>query len=415
MNAPSEIDPRLSVEEGARLLGVSTGTIRNWIKSRALEAETNGESVRIAYSVLAKAKLLRETELLALPVVREASVTEADVPRGIVGGIISPTDAPDRRFSLQDGLALAAWKRGDQIAEPRGRALLVEPPKRLSVPTEWATDYSGRYGAWIQYMLGHKDPAKLPPTFWDTRTCPDFIPPAGIFRAWYGGFSCSVEENDIGPMRRFTVIARTAVWTVENGKLILLPEDDEFDDVDGSHRAGQEPPEYAAMNRRYRELQLAWKEAWFQRRRELRALGIDLGTLPEPLCFEGRDRVEIIRRYHREHWSPADLPDWFFATDECPTFVPPTSVFRFEYGECAYDPRIGGYSTPIKTSAGWTQMMFEPTVTFIPAMVQSGDRGCYPEGSTPAESAEANLRYDLAEEQWREEWRQRGQWLAANG
>lgn len=257
------------------------------------------------------------------------------------------------------------------------------------------------------YMVRHGDPAKIPAAFWDTRVCPEFVPPVGVFRAWYGG--CGAVEEDHGSIRQCTAVARTAVWSSHEGRLVRHPAKDLWTVVDGiGYEPGAEPPEFAAMNLRYRELERAWYEAWHRRRGELLRSGQSMRFVPDGLAFEKRDRAATVDRYHREHQSPSDLPDWFFLTDECPPFVPPTGVFRFEYGSQFIDPRSGETHTWIRSSAGWTQLIGEPAVTFIPADERHHSvAGAYPEGTMPAKSVPANQRWDLALLEWEEEWRRR--------
>lgn len=409
----SESDPTwLTVDEAARLAGVSSGTVRNWIKSGALPAETTNGSTRIDSKVFVEAKLLRETELLNLQAVKQADVSAADVTTARLGGVVVPTAAPDRRFSIRDGLALAAWKQGGALPEETPQAApCEEAPSRDARPIVPPVDRSGRVEALFEYMTMHADPAKIPVVFWDTRVCPDFVPPVGVFRAWYAG--SGAVEDESGPIRFCTAIARSATWVVRDGSLEGLPTDDTWQMVEGCGREpGSEPPEYAAVNLRYRELARAWHEAWRGRRRELLASGVRIEALPDALAFEGRDRVAAIDRYHREYQSPADLPDWFYATEECPPFVPPTGVFRWEFGETYIDPRSGETRTWVRTSPGWSQQVGEASVTFVPGQDRHHSvAGVHPRGATPSEHAEANLRYELAAQEWVEEWRQRRDFL----
>lgn len=406
---------RLSVDEAAHAAGVVPNTVRNWIKEGLLSAETDEGTTLIDHDVFVQAKLLRQVDLLSLPWVKGAAVSEADVIEATGAGIISPTAAPNRRYSIQDGRDVVAWKKGEMPLSRRssGEDESVQQPANESQPemaqpvgATGTTDRSGRWAMLREYITGHGDPAKLPPVFWETRRCPEFVPPLGVYRAWYGGLDFREEHGSV------RVIARSPMWALTHGALVLEPESDDFDfeewDADRERLALGEPPQHAEMNLRYRELRRTWDEAWYQRRRELAEAGLDVEGLPDTLSHEGRDRVRTVERYHRERWSPGDLPDWFFDTEECPPFIPPTGVFRFEYGKSELDPRTGQPRTWIRHSGGWADQVGEPRPVHVPADERSeAVAGVFPEGEVPAVHAEANLRYELAAQQWREEWRQR--------
>ncbi|MBK7583742.1 MAG: hypothetical protein IPI67_26560 [Myxococcales bacterium] len=408
----------LTVDEFARLVGVSPGTVRNWKTSGALPTETVEGTTLVDYAEVAGRKLLRETELLNLPAVKQAQVSETDVTAAIVAGGIAPTAAPDRRYSINDGAALVAWKGGGSAVAVAGVPLEGGPQQNTDstgAALECGPDHSGRFEALIEYVTVHADPARIPATFWDTRVCPEFVPPVGVFRAWYGGRGA--EGDDSGPLQIGTAIGRSATWELEDGQLVQQPATDLFGFAEGDdwHEPGSLPPEYAAVSLRYRELERAWREAWLRRRRELLAAGVSIEALPHALAFERRDRVAAIERYHREHLSPADLPDWFFCTEECPPFVPPTGVFRFEYRESDADPYTGQPRTWVCSTEGWAQEIGKPGVSFIPAQRVHRAPGTFRSGATPPEHGAANQRYGLAEHEWREEWRHRVAFYRAEG
>ncbi len=330
----------LSVEEASRQMGVVPNTVRNWIKAGELTDVGDGTKIQIDVEQLRVARLLREVDLLGLSHVQDAGATAVDVTEAIVQGIIERT--PRRRFSLLDADRLCAWMhRRAGECEARfdpATANSEESPQQPGVSLEeWATDCSGRFEALKEYMLSSRDPGRLPPTFFDVRVMPDFIPPVGVFRAWYGS-SMTIDEEGL-PARSVTMIGRCAVWVAHGNKLIRMPATDGFRLVSpGGLPPGETPPEHAEANLRYAELARVWRDLFRRRRGELRARGISIVTLPDAFSFEGRSRRDAIHRYHREHLSPSDLPDWYFATEECPPFEPPTGVFRYEYGAQAVDP-----------------------------------------------------------------------------
>lgn len=406
---------RLSVDEAAHAAGVVPNTVRNWIKDGLLSAETDEGTTLIDHDVFVQAKLLRQVDLLGLPSVKGAAVSEADVIEATGAGIIFPSAAPNRRYSIQDGRDVVAWKKGEMplSRSSGGGDESVQQPANESQPetaqpagATGTTDRSGRWEMLREYITGHGDPAKLPAVFWESRYCPEFVPPLNVYRSWFGGIVFSEEHGSI------RLVARSPVWVLADGKLVLEPENDAFDfeewDADRERLPLGEPVQHAEMNLRYRELRRAWDEGWYQRRRELVAAGLDVEALPDTLSHEGRDRVRIIERYHVERWSPADLPDWFFDTEECPPFVPPTNVVRFEYGKSDVDPKTGQPRTWIRQSEAWGDSIGEPRPIYFPAEERCRSvPGVFPEGEVPPECADANRRYDLSKQQWEEEWRQR--------
>lgn len=416
---------QLTLEDAAALACVSVGTVRNWINMKMLTAEMIDGAYRVDAATLRGSKLLREKALLARAALREAAIEQADLAQAIECGAVVPIAGSPRLFSLNDADELLRWKRGEWIAptqveddEPRASdnhdgEVVEVPADDASVPLpgdeSHSTHLDVRSSGWpvlVRYITEHRDPYKLPRWYWDTRTCPEFVPPAGVFRYiyWYL-FNADAEGNPCTGIKR----SQGWRWDKQQRKLSPVPEDECFDCEDEvTWPPGREPPKYAKQNLRWRHLRADWQQAWFQRRGELRAQGIDPLSLPIADTSERRDRRAILLRYREEHWAPCDLPDWYWDTDPCPPFEAPTWVSRFEYGEPAHDPAGSG---KMGTWIRWRGMWQHPIgdrVFFEPVNDQlEWEPSVFEEGTVPAQYEENNHEYDLAVMEWQEEYRMR--------
>ena len=127
------------------------------------------------------------------------------------------------------------------------------------------------------------------------------------------------------------------------------------------------------------------------------------------------DRREAIFRYLTQSQSPCDLPAWFWHCSDCPPFVPPVGVFRYEYGEAVFEPDTNDLWTAITCTGGYEVVDGKPRV--IPADPRWGRVSslwhagkCCPPGYEFD-----NLQYDLAIEEWYAQYRRFGCGKAAVG
>lgn len=400
----------LSVEDAARLLGVSDNSIRNWIRSGALPYSEKNDKKQVLPSVLRQQKLLREKDLLNRGELIDADIEATDLAAAIASGAVVPSDDKIRRFSLEDAEALLGFKKGtwspapppppqpapvleaEPVERPSAIAVVARAPETLPVGSEY-------WSVLLEYVAGHQDPFKLPETFWDTRTCPEFIPPAGVFRFTYGAIAFDEERGCC------TCIKRSEGWA--GGKLV--PENPQFAiQRKVIVKAGQDHPAHKLENLRWHQLKRDWEAAWYLRRRRLRAQGVDPMTvayLPTP---EPKDRRALLERYRDEHWTEADLPDWFWDSDEPPAFEPPTQACRFEYGKQAPDPEGSGTpGTWIRRTGIWQhpigdRVFFEPAeehFEWVP--------GAFAERDIPPAYEQETRRYDQHVQAWHREWERR--------
>jgi hypothetical protein len=250
----------------------------------------------------------------------------------------------------------------------------------------------------VNYIFGHKDPYRIRPEFWDVRTCPEFVAPAGIFLHYWGPYS---HDDDDGGS--YQCVLRTAGFLGNAGDFTALPEDNVAEEHDGlGHAPYSDVDEYALNNRRWRETKAAWEDAFYKRRLQLRQAGVDVSLFPQDRTSARRDRTALLERYHERAMKPCDLPDWFWDTDDEPQFEPPTGVASFEWGEVVDGP--SGPVTCIAESERWEQLMdgvhyygAEPCCHSLPGVHRAPE-------PLPAEYAERNVRWRREREAWRQEW-----------
>jgi excisionase family DNA binding protein len=400
-----------TVAQAADYMLVSDNTVRNWLKERRLEFEFDSQGLTIiALSKLRAAKVLQAANVLDR--LKADGVTDEDIVRAVAEEAAHPS--PDSRYSVEDADAVAKFKKGTwKRPEPTTTAVEPEEPGVVSavamknpVPVE-PDEYLVRTGRWeelVKYIVSpYRDPMRIRANYWDTRDCPEFVPSAGIFRFTYGALCIDMLDQETT-----NYIRRSEGWFVSNGRPVPAPEEKELEVSDEGPvwPPGGEVPKYKIYNDRWRHQRMAWEEAWYQRHRQLRAQGKNVLTLPSSAPAEQRNEVKLRAKYHDEGWGAADLPDWFWDTDECPVFEPPNEVCRYVYGEQAEDPDTGEVVTYIRSSAchAWSMDFcvdnpgnerFDKTP------------GRYAAGSTPAKYEHQNRQWDAAERAWLEEWKRR--------
>lgn len=433
----------LTVNTAATFMRVSDNTPYNWIKNGWVEGEQRDGTTVIALSKLRRAKVLRHVDVrnhlatqgiqdkgnqpdLVARTIADAVAAGAATPllRSAVQSAASP---PDSRFSLEDVEAIVAFYGGNwKPTDPPPPSAAAEGPSREpkragagnAVPLDPAEFVLRGRGAVLEdYIVNHREPMDLPKTFWDTRDCPEFVPAAGVFRYtyWRVGYIEEETEESVGEVPVLvTWIRRSKGWLAKGGRPVPAPENEEFDfdrTIPVPWPPGKEVPSYELENQRWRQQRMQWEHAWSVRMRELRAMGIDLMTLPTCASIEPRNRQALLRKYHEEGWGPSDLPDWFWDTEECPPFEPPNGVGRYEYGEPGPNPESDSSEegTFIRYFGSWYW-------TVAPCELyeeQADDRflwgpGRYPAGTLPTQFTSANREWDAAQQAWREEWRVRG-------
>lgn len=427
-----ETKGKVTIAQAADLAGVkSPQTIRNWADEGLLHLETIDGRQYVAVAELFAVKRIRTNELLQHPKALEVELTRADLSLAAADPVRPIKDARGF-YSLQDLDALVAWKSNGATAQianavvpvtvattalatatTSADAVVDEPesqpapaPIRLE-PREAPAlasllDPGARADFWrdiVNYIFGHKDPYKIRPEFWDVRTCPEFIAPAGIFLHYWSPFGFDADE-DGGP---YQCVYRTAGFVGRVDDFVALPEDNIAEEVDGiEHPPYSDVDAYALHNRRWRETKAAWEDAFYKRRLQLRAAGVDVSLLPQDRSAGRRDRVALIERYHERSMKPCDLPDWYWDTEEEPPFEPPTGAGRFEWGEIVEDP--GGAFTYIAASERWEQPM--EGVIYVGADPRCDrDPGVHraPE-PLPEEYEKRNVRWRREREAWRQEW-----------
>src|ERR1039458_5307967 len=167
------------------------------------------------------------------------------------------------------------------------------------------------------------------------------------------------------------------------------------------------PAEFATENMRWRQQRLEWEEAWYLRRRHLRAEGSNPLDLPSSAPAESRNPQLLLRKYHEESWGPSDLPDWFWDAERCPPSEPPNEACRYQFGEQGVDPKGSGeMGTYIRSEDVWNWSIDE-------LCHRPGDErfdwvpGLHAAGGRPAKFEKENRECDAAEHAWEEEWRRR--------
>jgi hypothetical protein len=419
-------EPMLTVAQAAELMSVVYNTVHNWIREGRIEFDVRNGIKVVVLSKLRAAKLLRESDA-SNHLTRQGVDSDGLIARAVARGAARPIDS---RYSLEDVEAILAfhngvWKRPESATPPEKAEeapRVADDANENAVPVE-PDDFlvrAARWDALKDYIKNHGDPARLPPTFWDTWDCPEFVPSAGIFRYTYWRTNHVEMEtrNSLGPVPVLvTFTRRSAGWILRGGRLFSVPEDELFaqndelsaENKDARWPPGKEDPAYALANERFRQQRLAWAEAWSVRRRQLRASGVDLITLPRSGAPERQNRQMFIAKYHREGWGPSDLPDWFWDTEACPPFEPPNGVRLFEYGEQDKNPDTGELGTFIRCSASWDWTLFPCEVSMNEPMERCDwVAGVHPEGTRPFTYEDQNRRWDTAKHAWEEEWRARG-------
>ena len=422
----------LTIDDAAALADVSPSTVRNWIKAGKIGCERVDGIYRMDPVAFRCAKVLREKQMLGSRWLRDLDVRPEDLVHAIQAGAVVPSSGAPRCFSLDDVSNLIAFKKGEWNglvpAPPMGVATGAEAPQEEPVPafeeesdepgaspkklepvdTFAETVGSARWKALVEYITVHKDPFKLPATFWDSRTCPEFIPPAGVFRFVYGKL---FEIDDLGNPGTGIKRSEGWWWDAERQALHLAREDETHACEEGIRwPPGAEPSDYAVQNLRWRNLRRDWQDAWRARRQELRAAGIETMALPELETPGRRNRRVLLERYREEHWSPCDLPDWFWDTDECPPFEPPPGITRFTYGEHAPDPNGSGRLGTWIGRAGMWQHPIGEAPWFDPADEHfEWVPGEFEEGTPATRYEDANRQYELAHLEWQQEFRIRQQ------
>ena len=418
----------LTVEDVAKLLFVSAGTIHNRLKAGDLGyTEKHGKKL-ILLAALRPAKLVREKDVLARADVKSAGVEPADLAAAIAARAVVPSDEQMRRFSLDDVEALISFKKGLWAApmatpEPEPAAEPERPANARSVEArddaievvaqvlpvldelDGVQAGSEYWSALLEYIAGHKEPFKLPQSFWNTRSCPEFIPPAGVFRFTYGAFDFE-EGSGIR-----TMIKRSEGWVRDEitGRLEHVAEDPAHAFEQGLTPAiGRDHPQFKVRNLRWHQLKRDWEAAWYQHRRGLRAQGIDPMTVAYLPTQEPKDRRELLKLFRAEHWTAADLADWFWDEDQPPPFEQPTQACRFEYGERALDPNgTGQQGTWIRRTGIWQHPIGDPVFYEAPDAHFEWVPGEFAAGEIPLEYELASREYDQHVQAWQREWERR--------
>jgi hypothetical protein len=425
-------EPMLTAAQARDLLEtVSESTVYNWLVDGRLKFEVRDNLKLISAATLRRTPLLHQVDVLGRTDVKALKVTERDLATAFADGVVHPSNAPDRRYSLEDVEALKARKNGTwraaltelesgaveraviPSASSGAGAGALSPRKPVPVEPDPFLLHEGRWPALVDYIANHGDPMRLPPAFWDTRSCPEFIPPAGVFRFTYWlPFALQFDDGEIMPQN--VGIRRSAGWVVldagaDGQQLFEEPEDDMFDSEE-KHvwPPGKEAQRYGVFNLHWRSLRESWEQAWQLRRRQLRATGVDTRALPNAEAPGRRDRRAILRRYHEEGWAPSDLPDWFFDTDECPHFEAPNETCLLDYGEAAAHPQTGEPGTWIRCTGFHNWVMGPNALEY-----KAGDDhfewvpGAFPAGAVPARYEKEAHAYRTAQQEWVEEWRKR--------
>lgn len=395
MSRPAaEDDSPLTISEAASMAAVSESTIRSWIKTKRIGSELVHGAFRIDRSAFRNAKILRKKSFLDCAALLEVGVEWNDIARAIDAGAVVPSE-PTRCFSLNDRAVVRSFKLGTWKAPNES----VTAPA-ADEPDGTDDDFEQRLGRWPAlraYLFEHGDPTRLPAHFWETRLCPEFVPPVGVFRYTYGQLADFQNGMAVS-------VKRSEGWSRRGSKLRFVPERDAVMFLQQDEwTPGAEPPQYQSQNLRWRSLRVEWRQAWFQHRRELLARGIDIAGLPDVEPTGGRNRRAVLRRYHEEHWSPSELPDWFWDAKEPPPFDPPTGVERLEYGEQQLDPSGSGQlGTWIRWSGMWQHPIGDPVHLSPPDDRFEWVPGRFDMGSTPEQYGEVNREYDLALAEWNE-------------
>lgn len=404
-------DQVLTVAQAASLMGASENTVYSWLKDGRVDHVTRDGVKMIALSNLRRAKVLRQVDVIDR--LQRERVAEKDIAEAIAQGAAKPSSAPDARFSLEDcdgivGLKTGTWKPPTQaLATTIEPAPVVRVEKVAPLERDEFLVRAGRWDALFDYLANHKEPAQLPPTFWDTRDCPEFIPPAGVFRFTYWHEERVPSDNPFDRPTWFTWIRRSDGFILRDGKLYAAPEDEEFAKSMRFGAHAMEAPSYALQNAQYRTLRLAWEEAWYLRRRQLRRNGIDPLELPSAAPAARRNRIQLLEKYHREEWGPTDLPDWFWDTEECPPFEPPNGIARYEFGRQGPHPLHGHLVTFIRRTASYNwdgnnHVWFEAGNERY-----DWEDDVWEMGTIPLRFEHLTREYDAAKQEWLEEWRRR--------
>jgi hypothetical protein len=110
------------------------------------------------------------------------------------------------------------------------------------------------------------------------------------------------------------------------------------------------------------------------------------------------DFAAVLLEYHTKVLRPADLPLWFWDRPKCPTFEPPTGMFRFFCGQT-----IANGQTEVMITAGWF-MQDDGSLSRIPATNPLSYyrlvEGHFPAGSTPPGDEKASDAYDACHAEW---------------
>lgn len=412
-NDETSSEPTVTVSEAARLLQMAESTVYAWVKDGTLASEERSGSKMIRRSVLRATKLLREVDVLGRSDVKSERITDSDIARAVDAGAARPTDIP-RRYSLDDVETIIAFKNGTWAAPigataeaaPAPRAVAAAAPGGAVAPDAFEIR-SGRWNALLDYIGVHHDAFKIPPTFWETCSCPDFVPPAGVHQYTDG---IPLEDESLGPV---IPIRRSAGWSVENGHVTRVPADDCVSERQGLEgwRHGRESPEYEAANIHYRELRSTWEQAYALRRRQLIAEGVRVRSLPDPPSIARRDRQAMLERYRLEGWAPSDLPDWFWDADECPPFEAPAEVCYFDYGEQGPDPdnpTSGVIGTYIRRTGLHHWTFSPPSLVFSPGSEHHDwVPGAFTRGDVPSKYEREMQNWRVAEFEWKQEYGRR--------
>lgn len=430
-----DADPLVAPNEAAKLLEIADSTVYDAIKRGTLPSEDRGRKM-VRISEVRRAKLLNQAHVLGRTDIKAAGVTARDVAAAVAAGAARPCANPERKFSLEDVDGIIAHKRGTWVAPPKQMpAVSVEPPPssepanapsiqpvataheseineaaKIDQPDEPPVVHdpflirSGSLRALVDYIFRHHDPFLLPPTYWDTSSCPDFEPPLGVHRYTYG---VQYLDEEHGP---YIAIRRSSGWVFEDAALSREAQDNNFDAAETFVWApGREAREYEGANITWRMKRADWEKAYYLRRRQLVAEGVRVDLLSDPVSAERRDRIAILRRYHEESWAPSDLPDWFWDTAECPPFERPNDVAAFEYGDQEPDPETGMIGTWVCRSDVHTWALGEANGL---ERQDGTDRhelvpGAHARGDLPKKYEAETRACQAAELEWKEEWRRR--------
>jgi hypothetical protein len=421
----------LSIEDAARGWGVSTNTVRNLIESGRLEVKVVNGVTRISLSAYESAKVFRNHQLLARPDVLAAGVVERDLTDALVAGAVKPSEAPDRRFSIQDERALLAWHAGEwgddgadevdvdeaatpalrpelpasevpEVHEPASAARdeltrstpLVERAKTPITPADFAetqTFVTPKHWDELSLYIRTGNVGALETYFDDAETCPPFVPPAHVFRYEVRGTFWRKDGS-------YTYLLRTAGFQLGDEGQIYAEPLQVLEEI-GELPERFLPGHYARSNLEYQTCQRAWERAWRKRRIAiLRREGNDDTIDAVEETSDSHDLIEFERWYHDQRKRPEEAPDWVFCLPEPRPYLPRTNVARYSYGNWLFAANGRVFTQIVRSEAWMANGLRRPR--YSPAEPVDWEWGYFAFGSPPTRYAEQNREAELDRQAW---------------